>query len=622
MDKPPVPQDLITPPILWQPNDPDENAAAQAYFDALRDHHLPIARAEAQRLRESGYFKQMTRQLQDDLARDGLVQALPGQDAASVLTNWSFAGLKDAVRVVGNRVARGNRPRHPKAAQMTRRQLRLLFEAVAARTANIILSQVMLGPISMLDKRLNWSPARIFAQPKKYNSAEYTLGFVQIEQKGGANKASVSVPFFGFADRLLGYIASHRPEVMLKAFQQVLTAGNHDMQHHLTNTTLNPTIANIASAEVLAPRCDIKDWSKRHFDVWSDADVGSYESWLILNHARIQSRLMTDDKTVAGAVDTFLAELARIGREIREAQGDIPASHTVDYFGTMLGFVMMRFLPFNHPVFAETLQRLEAMDPLAQQIERSKASIEAFMKVKLYYLDAGQRLETTNYAVRKIGDIARLAPEIARLNVPDLNTGGMDEVHGRVGRVYHEMLQAAAHTAWFLPDGNHEITLEDGEMLELHCRDGQPCRDDGGPAVVVTSNILELKSKSVWYVDGLPGRDKGLPWMLLSYEGQSALWGYIHMEKYRSEHLPLDAQQANAVEVNDQGHRSHIWYHKGEFSRRITVDANNNLIEDSHPSRPPYKLTQPLAYPPASQPLSSPQVSAEKRVAIPTPAAT
>lgn len=589
--------ELVTPPILFQGDALAHGQHLHTYFESLRVNPMVLAEAEAARLRDSGYLKFMARQFVQDLD----IEPLPNPSAAG-------RGLKLAADSIARQQKR--KARHGRM-KFSRRQLRLLFQAVAARTTNVILSQVLIAPVTVMDRPGDFMPARIYAKPARYRGASFALGFVQVQQIKSRGDFSVSVPFFGFDRDYMADIAFLQPEKMFEAFRTVMTAGNHDMQHHLTNTTLNAAIADTSGRATLAPRRGVSTWSSDHFgDIIRDEDVRSYESWLILSHARIQSSVMAESDVVACAVDTFLTELSRITAHLRAEMHDIDASVVSDYFGTMLGFVMMRFLPFNHPLFQQTLARLEKIDPLAGQSQQAAESSTAFVDLQLQYLDAGQPLKVNQYGIKKINDIVQLAPEIALLNVPEGASGPVAEAKLRVGKVYTAMLEAAAQTAWFMPDGYHVIDMGAQTIMELHCRDGQPFREGDLPAATKTDLDLGRREQQ-WYIDGLPGRAGGLPATVLSFTEENEFRTYLHREEYRSVEYPIDPQQANVVEINTDGQRAHRWFDRGTFVRQVVVDAANNLIDDTHPSSGAYTLTRPLQHPPV-------EMESLKQQAVPT----
>src|SRR5580704_15115877 len=149
--------------------------------------------------------------------------------------------------------------------------------------------------------------------------------------------------------------------------QTAATSSNHDMQHHFTSTILNPSIAKTATDDKLpTPEFTSRDWSSKYFNgARRDSDPKSYESWLMLNHARVRRLLEEgpEGDALKQSIDTFFKELKRIGQEMAAAVSPEKAHEAVDYFGTMMIFSLVRSIPLDHPIMEDIINRLHDADP-------------------------------------------------------------------------------------------------------------------------------------------------------------------------------------------------------------------------------------------------------------------
>jgi hypothetical protein len=374
-----------------------------------------------------------------------------------------------------------------------------LFNAVAADTRNLVLSEIMIIPETLLDKG-----GTQFNAEMSYDGHSFTFGFEQIFSAD--ETSSVSLPHFAFNAGIMGAVRPYRPEVMLKEFQRLMTAGNHDWLHHYSNVILNSRISKTAGKHATP----LHVWRSKNFPYGQDSNPQSYESWLMLEQARIRRTLEEglEGKKLEKSCDRFFDELARIGREMAKARSVEEAHEAVDYFGTLLGFALMRYVPLNHPLFVQAIEGLREADPSSGVIEEKKdeiklASTDALERTQRNYAAEGLKLwsRKPDYAMLKTLQIIGIAPWMARLLSPEQNEKSpLAQAQQRADKVGHEMIEAAVATARN-EDGVYIFTEEDGGTKEWHIKNHQYHNDDG-PACIEKGpdgkTIMEH-----WYRHGL-----------------------------------------------------------------------------------------------------------------------
>lgn len=335
--------------------------------------------------------------------------------------------------------------------------LTTLFNTVACRTGNTILSEIVIAPDSLFGRKDVMEGNTKFFGHYAYEGHGFTLGFLQIFTHD--KKTSTSIPLFAFDEKMMATIEPFESERLLQAFQTVMTASNHDMLHHYTNETLNPAIAKTSRALPMPQtETSIRQWGRQFFNAASDTALDSYEGWLILNHARI-SRLMREDSAenekLRGACDQFFDELNRIGQAMVVASPPGQAHVSVDYFGTLLCFALMRFMPLDHPLLNHAIERLQQADPDAGAvINRKQAIMLGLMHKKKpdircalhNYQEEGLTLASPDpdYGALKRLQLVLIAPEIARLLSPAPPETDLARIKARVGIINRDMISAVA----------------------------------------------------------------------------------------------------------------------------------------------------------------------------------
>lgn len=412
----------IRPPVITS-DLPGQLRAFEAFMAGLRHDNTMVAGLEIKRLKP--YVATWSKQLKKDL------KSLDKKgDAAGKLAD----------------------PAH----------LNQLFCRVAQRTRNTILSEVMVAPEPFLNERGRANGNTVFANRSWYEGYSFSFGFIQVREK--KEKTSVSFPVLGLDPGVMDVAAQHKPGVMLGALQSVMTVGNHDMLHHYTNDFLNPAISDVRRDESLPTgQRTLSDWHQSYFSRVADRDPDSYESWLMLNHARSRRALAEgpEGKALKEQVDLFFDELGRLGRDMIKSGHSEAVSHSaVDYFGTMMGFSLMRFLPLDHPLLDHALERMKASDPNSELLMKRAHDISRMVgknwsynggttgdanveKARMNYRAKGLdlRMKKPDYAALKKMQLVLVAPWVAHLLSPPQPGTRLEEIHERVGKINVDMVE-------------------------------------------------------------------------------------------------------------------------------------------------------------------------------------
>ncbi|MDD9900978.1 MAG: hypothetical protein OXT65_08375 [Alphaproteobacteria bacterium] len=391
--------------------------------------------------------------------------------------------------------------------------LHTLFRKVAETTKNTILTEFVVVPQSLLQESDYKNIGdTYFGGDVKYDGRNFTLAFIQVFEKDDDNKkkSSTSVPVFALDSDMLDVIAPHGSEKLLRALQTVTTAGNHDMLHHYTNTTLNTDIANSVRTSKFPLETSIEKWSDNFG--YGDTQAHSYESWLMLNHARVRQKLEDgpEGEELRAACDTFFDELTRIGQEMKEADNP-KAQEAINYIGTVTCFMMGRFLPLDHSLMEHALTRLEQATPNPQNTMDNAQSIlfrahrmtdpespdydkRAHSALENYWVKRGSKLLQATRNIDKEGlsyqdikklELVMIAPWSMDLMSPGILGTDLREKQDRTGRINYEMIHAAAGQVSYNPvDGMRTFTNKGGDTVEVHYKNGR-LHNDNGPAISV-----------------------------------------------------------------------------------------------------------------------------------------
>ncbi|MBI2234053.1 MAG: hypothetical protein HYU57_03485, partial [Micavibrio aeruginosavorus] len=305
-----------------------------------------IAEAESRRL--APYFSALEKRLDRDQPADGIFGRIK-----AVITHHPVPPA----------------PEPPE--QKEKKSLCRTFNKVAADTKNVIISEFSIIPETMLkDPAVSAMEGRReirqFFKRTRHNDADISLGFIQCMQDGGAG--SVTVPVAALDLNILKNIKEFDTKTMMTSLQDVLTAVNHDMMHHLTNTCLNNDVSNTPQAVPYAAK--LNTFIAMHAR-GRDETPGSYESWALLSHADTwrEMRGTEAEKDLNRAIDTFYDSLSRLDGEMKIAgKTESQRAAVIDHFSVLGAFALMRIHPFNDPAMIHALDRIEALDPAPLRI--------------------------------------------------------------------------------------------------------------------------------------------------------------------------------------------------------------------------------------------------------------
>ncbi len=487
-----------------------------------------------------------------------------------------------------------------------------LFNAIAQRTKNTILSEIILVPEALLQNDAATKNNTQFNAHMSYDGTSFTFGFLQTFDEN--KTSSVSIPLLGLNTDKMASIESFHPGEFLQALQAVATAGNHDMLHHYTNTVLNNSIARPnLDGSLSKPVLTAMNWFNHYFNYNRDSDVNSYESWLMLDHMRVR-RIMEEGpegKALESACNKFFDELSRIGKEMTEASSKEEAHKAVDYFGSMLLFTMMRFMPLDHPLMEHAVERLQQADPDPAALEEKKDALVDFANSHIDYVGqtisnykaAGLDILPDNvaYADLKRIQLISIAPWITHLISPAQPETLLAEMQSqaRVGGANIDMVRDSAAGIWFnMKNGGHRLIRPDGTEIDVYLNKGLLDRKDE-PALVEISpdgtktekwyskgkvyRTATLKEDGEyhekWYRDGDKHRDDGPAVIDRLPNGSSNEEWYQNGRKHR------EGGPAH-TEINDKGVKEIEWYVEGKRHREdgpatLKTASNGKILLES-----------------------------------------
>lgn len=256
--------------------------------------------------------------------------------------------------------------------------LKRLFNDVAADTRSAILSEMTIMPAKIARARANLFPGTTgFNAQYDYNGHSFDFGFIQVFQTGflGTRQRSVALPVLSVDDRVLEAMEPFGTEKLLHGLQEAGTWVNHDMLHHYTAHSITSNVAENRYTTGPPRGLPIERWLNQKTElVQPDAhSTANYETWSILSYAKMQEG--EGYERITAIVDDYFDELGRIGAAWKEraaASGDpakalAEAHRATDVMGTMMGFILMRAVPFDHPLMSRYFGHMERMDPAPEQ---------------------------------------------------------------------------------------------------------------------------------------------------------------------------------------------------------------------------------------------------------------
>lgn len=355
-----------------------------------------------------------------------------------------------------------------------------IFNALATNTRNTLTSEVIIAPRNIA----NCKPTKhLFSNVefnKSYNHRDFffDFGFLQVFEKNYAG--STTLPLFTIDRRMMGVIAPHHPEALLKDFQDVMTIVNHDMLHHFTSPIVNSNTAHKFNAvsdkfNAVSER-PFHDWDKRI----PAADNGEeYEDWAQVAH---EKTLLTAENTqmvsdIHAKIDHYFDELKRIGESLGNIKWTIagkkkPAHDTVDFFGMMMAHALTRLFPLNHPLMLHCMNRLQEADPapedsLSDFIEQETSCELTLSELRNIYDDSNLRIlkayrgqgfdifpdddAAVGYINIKLLQLIKLSPKDIIDHMPPTPGFGMGELRAATDKLTLDMIRIAARTSNYDP---------------------------------------------------------------------------------------------------------------------------------------------------------------------------
>lgn len=253
------------------------------------------------------------------------------------------------------------------AADLSRKgTLTGLFTKVAADTRNLVLSDFTLIPSDFIalpaykDLQEKGGIRSYFKSVFRYPNDPTRMGFIQVLGPDD-DAGTISIPVLTLDAALLKELEDFDLHLMTTALQKLVSLGNHDMMHHLTNTFLNSNVAQAARTPDYA--MDMQDFMASRV-TGADAEPESYESWAILSHAATWNEACRDG--AAAELDqiseTIFTALATLDRAMELAGKPLHLrARTMDYFSSLTCHGLMRLCPFDAPVMERAFESATAL---------------------------------------------------------------------------------------------------------------------------------------------------------------------------------------------------------------------------------------------------------------------
>lgn len=404
-------------------------------------NHMALARQEAARLQP--YFTALSRHLQDDLNAEPALFADSRERTEKLITPGSLTRL---------------------------------FLTVAEQTNKIMLSEIIIAPGAVYDdreitQRVFGSWQTPYHSTTRYDGRTVHFGFDKLfERNAGGDKLSeTALGVITFDDEMLKNLAGYNPRKMAAALQTIATTVNHDMLHHIHMDTGAPARFMDKKPPGFHMSNPRDKWLRNFpFDFEQVPKVDDIESFLIMHQAKTMQYL--DQQPLRDAVGTYFDELARIGAAMKEkavtaadpAAALREAHDTVDYFSTVMGATLLRFLPVNHPLMQQALTGMEKADPapecLMQQEAAARKTLDGITLreiVKNYkeqgYTIADPAAGALNYKQIKLAQLMHHESMICGL-ISEARPGTyLSDIQKKNGRIGVEMIEAMAKMTDFEP---------------------------------------------------------------------------------------------------------------------------------------------------------------------------
>lgn len=253
----------------------------------------------------------------------------------------------------------------PEAPPVEKGGLKSLFNKVAADTGNVILSEFAIIPqeaimhpdIIAMKKH---GQIDLFSQSVDFNYTMISMGFIQSRQEN--HGPSISVPVLFLPAPITANLRNIDATTMLSHLRDILTAGNHDMMHHLTNTYLTGSVSGIKNPPPYEK--PLVNFMRDNTEE-GDNNPKGYEGWALTSHILTWRGLQNNGgaKELTATVEKFYDALEQLDRDMAATgKEDYERTNVRNYFSVLCGFVLMRFQPMDSPAAEIATERTANMD--------------------------------------------------------------------------------------------------------------------------------------------------------------------------------------------------------------------------------------------------------------------
>lgn len=422
----------VTAPVVLGSTSKSQQPLAD--FVAHLTEHGNVAAAKAESLRLTSYFARMSAILERPMAK------LEARQAA------------DEAPGIDPKILRWRK-------LISRENISGLFNAMAEKTGNTLLSDVIIAPhdVSCIDTSLG--------QEYIYNDDKMVFGFVQVPHVSSDGITdNTTCAILTLPPEKMTAIAPHGGEKILRDLQAVISLVNHDTLHHLTAPLLVESIAKKLGDHGTA----LEKWDDKVYD---------YEKFSQIIHEKMLRTIKNSpqDEAIYRTIDSFFAQLGDAGRALAAADNGSAdarrrAHETVDFFGIVMGQALTRAFPLNHPVFAHYCSQMYRADPAPELNNlRHRDAVLAELKLDTQepegrrirqtlstYKDCGLHIlngrdEVMSYKNHKLLQLITLSPADTAPLAPSCVDLKLAKLQEKSDMLLLKMLRAVAKTTGYKP---------------------------------------------------------------------------------------------------------------------------------------------------------------------------
>ncbi len=388
-----------------------------------------------------------------DLTQAAVAEAVriePYLDALGVRTNFGRSAghpvLKTIRNIITYRSLSADHSTDKKLAPSEKGWMKDLFTKAADDTGNVITSEFAILPMNFhrFDEIIYLASRRKikgFHKVVEHSGTSTRVDLIQCLH--GVGEGSVSFPALGLDPDVLKLIEGTDSTAALQGLQEIFTAANHDMLHHLTSSSVHESVANHAKTPSYSDEMYNFIESYCHNNKEGMVHPRSYESWLLLSHAATWREMKgtQTEFSLQASVDRFFDALSDLDRDMESLGRTSAERHKViDYFSTLGGFALMRIYGFNDPLMKEALGRMESLSlqpakiiedsglcPLLSNMEKRREIYNDFVNESAFLTGghlyrAGKAISYHNARIEK----DRPVFEVPRLRKHLVDNGSMD----------------------------------------------------------------------------------------------------------------------------------------------------------------------------------------------------